>query len=65
MISTDQLSVTETMVVKTMLTAACHGGGLTCMGYIKGHFLKIVVSSVNTLEVTLILRIHPWKYLCE
>lgn len=59
----DQLSVTETMVVKAMLTAAYRGGGLMCMNYFKVHFLKIMVSTANTLEVTLMLRIHPWKYL--
>lgn len=59
----DQLSVTETMVVKAMLTAAYRGGGLMCMNYLKVHFLKIMVSSANTLEVTLMLRIHSWKYL--
>lgn len=34
-----------------------------CMNYLKVHFLMIMVSSANTLEVTLMLRIHPWKYL--
>lgn len=34
----NQLSETETMAVKGMLVAACHGGELQCVNYLMGHF---------------------------